>query len=128
MSFKSIGFSLLALLILSPFVFADQTAASSSNNKSTLASQTPASQSTPASSKKGANSAKVLVVHKPMASPSWGRVISYHKTEIFPLSDSNREILHEFLFQDDQGIVRTAVYHESASGDSYWEVTVWDQP
>src|SRR5579883_335358 len=70
--------------------------------------------------------AKALVVHKPMPSPSWGKVIQYHRQENFVLSDKNREILHEFLFQDDAGIIRTAIYHEPASGDGYWEIWVWD--
>ncbi len=44
------------------------------------------------------------------------------------MSDANRETLYEFVFQDDKGVVRTAVYHENASGEGYWEVTVWDLP
>lgn len=74
------------------------------------------------------SSARALVVHKPMPNPAWGKVVQYHREEIFALSEKNREILHEFVFQDDQGIIRTAIYHENASGDGYWEVTVWDQP
>jgi hypothetical protein len=69
-----------------------------------------------------------LLIHKPMPSSSWGKVIQYRREEIFALSDKNREILHEFLFQDDKGVVRTAVFHENPSGDGYWEVTVWDLP
>lgn len=76
----------------------------------------------------GTGSPKDLVIHKPMPSPAWGKVIQYHREQVLPPSDKNHETLHEFLFQDDQGIIRTAIYHESVSGDGYWEVWVWDQP
>lgn len=76
----------------------------------------------------GTGPSKDLVIHKPMPSPSWGKVIQYHREQVLPPSDKNHETLHEFLFQDDQGIIRTAIYHESVSGDGYWEVWVWDQP
>lgn len=95
-----------------------------SGDTSTAATPTPGSK--PVNQTIGTT--KALVVHKPMPSPSWGRVIQYHKVENFVLSDNNRETLYEFLFQDDAGIVRTAVYHENPSGDGYWEVEVWDQP
>jgi hypothetical protein len=81
-------------------------------------------------SKKFANqqtNVKALIIHKPMPSPSWGKVIQYHREQIFALTDKNRETLHEFLFQDDEGVVRTAVFHENADGGGYWEVWVWDQ-
>lgn len=97
----------------------------------TPAVATPSPQPLSAESDKvplGGESSKALVIHKPRPSPSWGKVIQYHRQEVLPLSDKNREILHEFLFQDDQGIVRTAIFHENASGDGYWEVYVWDQP
>ena len=70
---------------------------------------------------------KVLLIHKPMPSQTWGKVIQYHRDQIFALTDKNREILHEFLFQDEEGIVRTAVFHENTEGNGYWEVWVWDQ-
>jgi hypothetical protein len=63
-----------------------------------------------------------------MPDPAWGRLVQYRKDQIFALAEDKRETLHEFVFQDDQGIVRTAVYHETASGTGYWEVWVWDQP
>ena len=69
-----------------------------------------------------------MTVHKPMPDPAWGRVIQYRMERIPALSNKSKETLHEFLFQDEQGIVRTAVFHENASGDGYWEVWVWDQP
>jgi len=86
---------------------------------------TPASPST--KSVKMPTSVKALVIHKPMPSPSWGKVIQYHRDQVFALTDKNREILHEFLFQDDEGIIRTAVFHENSEGGGYWEVWVWDQ-
>lgn len=77
---------------------------------------------------KGMNNSQPLYIHKPKPSPSWGKVIQYRREEILALSENNRETLHEFLFQDDDGVVRTATFHEGASGDGYWEVWVWDQP
>jgi hypothetical protein len=73
------------------------------------------------------NGTKALIIHKPMPSPSWGKVVQYHQDQIFALSEKNREILHEFVFQDEDGIIRTATFHENSSGDGYWEVWVWDQ-
>lgn len=72
--------------------------------------------------------AKGLEIHRPLLSPSWGRLIQYKKEQILALSEKNRETLHEFVLQDDQGVVRVAIFHESASGEGYWEVYVWDQP
>ena len=97
----------------------------------TPAAATPRPQPTasePAKIQVNGESSKTLVIHKPRPSSSWGKVIQYHRQEVLPLSDKNREILHEFLFQDDQGVVRTAIFHENAFGDGYWEVYVWDQP
>jgi len=71
---------------------------------------------------------KILFIHKPMPNPAWGKVIQYHRDQILALSEKNRETIHEFLFQDDAGIIRTAAYHENSSGDGYWEVWIWDQP
>jgi hypothetical protein len=71
---------------------------------------------------------KALVIHKPKPSPAWGKVIQYHREKVLALSDQDSETLHEFVFQDDNGIIRTAIYHENESGDGYWEVWVWDQP
>jgi hypothetical protein len=69
-----------------------------------------------------------LIVHKPSANPAWGKVISYQQEQAISSTDKTHEILHKFLFQDSQGIVRLATFHESASGGGYWEVWVWDQP
>lgn len=129
-------FHLLLFLALFLFPFS---AGGASNDLSTPSSDdktaTTAPSPTPESTNRATNTtnhssgaAKALVIHKPMPSPSWGRVIQYHREENFVLSDKNREILHEFLFQDDNGIVRTAIFHENTSGDGYWEVLVWDQP
>ncbi|HUO57395.1 MAG TPA: hypothetical protein VMV05_04370 [bacterium] len=74
------------------------------------------------------NALRVLEIHKPMPNPAWGKVIQYHRSQIFALAEKNQETLHEFVFQDDDGIVRTATFHETASGDGYWEVWIWDQP
>ena len=70
---------------------------------------------------------KTLVLHKPATNPAWGRVVEYHKENSVSSADKTPETLYTFLFQDDQGIVRTAVYHENSSGDGYWEVYVWDR-
>ena len=74
------------------------------------------------------NSSSTLIVHKPVTDPSWGKVIQYQQEQAISNIDRTRETLHKFLFQDSNGIVRVAVYHESASGNGYWEVWVWDQP
>lgn len=88
---------------------------------------TPNPSPTPIKSTRSSKAAKALVIHKPMPSPSWGKVVQYHRSQILALSPDNIETLHEFLFQDEDGIVRTAVFHESSSGDGYWEVWTWDQ-
>jgi len=116
----------LALLLFPISAQAASTDDSSSSSESKVAEPSPTPASKPVNQTVG--TAKALLVHKPMPSPAWGRVIQYHKVENFVLADKNRETLYEFLFQDDAGIVRTATYHESPSGDGYWEVEVWDQP
>jgi len=92
---------------------------------------TPAAKPTPTAANpattNNTHSSNVIFIHKPMPSPSWGKVIQYHREISQSPSEKNREIIHEFLFQDDQGIIRTAIYHENASGDGYWEVWVWDE-
>jgi len=70
---------------------------------------------------------KTLVLHKPATNPAWGKVVEFHKETSQSNVDKTPETLYFFLFQDDQGVVRTAVYHESPSGDGYWEVNVWDR-
>lgn len=125
---------LFLLLLLFPFLACSAQTDSkqpTSNDKTVQAVVTPTPKVNSAQANninRSSSTIKALVVHKPMPSPSWGRVIQYHREENFVLSDKNRETLHEFLFQDDAGVVRTAVYHENASGDGYWEVWVWDQP
>lgn len=83
--------------------------------------------SAPKAPPQNGNASNVIFIHKPMPSPSWGRVVQYHRELSQSPSEKSREILHEFLFQDDQGVVRTAIYHESPNGEGYWEVWVWDQ-
>jgi len=75
----------------------------------------------------GGDTSKALIVHKPMPSPHWGKVIQYRKEQSFSFVEKDRETLHEFVFQDDSGIIRTAIYHESPKGEGFWEVLVWDQ-
>jgi hypothetical protein len=75
----------------------------------------------------GYSSSKILEIHKPLIPAAWGRVLQYRKEENFVLSGRNQETLFEFVFQNDEGIVRTATYHESADGNGYWEVYVWDE-
>jgi len=77
---------------------------------------------------KTTGSTQIIVVHKPQPIAAWGKVIQYKREEILALTEKNRETIHEFVFQDEDGIIRTATYHENASGDGYWEVWVWDQP
>jgi hypothetical protein len=73
-------------------------------------------------------SVKVLEIHKPMPPPGWGKVIQYRKDQIFAFSEKNQETLYEFIFQDEENVIRTAVFHENAAGEGYWEVLIWDQP
>jgi hypothetical protein len=144
MKFNLFVFILAACLsLISPSNGDAQNSASKTDDKDSTLEQTPVPTIAPtdestltpapktaspaARSSKSETNGKVLVIHKPMPSPSWGKVIQYHRDQIFALTDKNREVLHEFLFQDDDGIIRTAVYHENAEGDGYWEVWVWDQ-
>jgi hypothetical protein len=62
-----------------------------------------------------------------MPSPRWGKVIQYRKEQSFSFSEKDREVIHEFVFQDDEGIIRTATYRETKDGEGFWEVWVWDQ-
>ena len=142
MKLKPLAFILVASLLLI-YPFNGHAEDSTTNDQSTTEKPTPVptqaslSQPTftpvpetapfPAKAPRRQGAAKALVIHKPMPSPSWGKVIQYHRDQIFALTDKNREILHEFLFQDDEGVVRTATFHENADGTGYWEVWVWDQ-
>ncbi len=69
-----------------------------------------------------------IIVHKPAADPSWGKVIQFTEEQALSPSEHSKETLYKFLFQDSQDVVRLAIYHESASGTGYWEVWIWDQP
>jgi len=83
---------------------------------------------TTAPSSASSNTSSTIIVHKPATDPSWGKVIQYQEEKSISGIDKTNETLHKFLFQDSNGIVRVAVYHENASGNGYWEVWVWDQP
>ena len=91
------------------------------------ADDNPAPTPGSASATTGYNISNVLENHKPLIPPAWGHVIQYRKEENFVLAGRNQETLFEFVFQNDEGIVRTATYHESADGNGYWEVYVWDE-
>jgi len=131
MKFRAIGALFLSLIFFSCPLSAFPDSSSTKPDDSPQPSEaTPQVTPTAGPSKPNKNIAplKALFLHKPMPSPSWGKVIQYHREQILALSEKNRETLHEFLFQDDEGIIRTATYHENASGDGYWEVWIWDQP
>jgi hypothetical protein len=106
---------LLLLFNIAQISFADDSAASvstdSSHNKKTDSS----------------DSSSTIVVHKPATDPAWGKVIQCQEEKSTATSDKTEETQYKFLFQDSNGIVRTAIYHESSSGNGYWEVWVWDQ-
>jgi len=72
-------------------------------------------------------STKSILVHKPMPPAHWGKVVQYKKEQSFSFAEKDRETLHEFVFQDESGIIRTAIFHEGQNGDGFWEVVVWDQ-
>lgn len=131
MKINAFSLILLSSFLLPAYGIPDDSSSPTPADQAISATTSPTPASTPESENKfnrSPSADQALIVHKPMPSPSWGKVIQYHREEIFALSDKNREILHEFLFQDDKGIVRTAIYHENPSGDGYWEVTVWDMP
>jgi hypothetical protein len=129
MKIHPLGLLMALILLTSAVVSADDVPTPSENQTPTTPNTpTPLPTSTPPKSENGQNFSKALVIHKPRPSPSWGKVVQYHRDQILALSEKNRETLHEFVFQDENGIVRTAIFHENASGDGYWEVWVWDQP
>ncbi len=74
--------------------------------------------------KKAPNLKQVIEIHKPMPDPSWGKVLQYH----METAPDAKGTLHKFLFQSEDGILRSAIYHDETSGDGYWEVLVWDLP
>jgi hypothetical protein len=71
-----------------------------------------------------------LVLHKPMIPSEWGQVIQYHRDTVTTGSLFGREseIIHEFVLQSSDGILRVAFYHEPTTGPGYWLVWMWDQP
>jgi hypothetical protein len=114
-------FIVFLLFIGTQVVFADDTVTtpSASSNHPTQNKKTDDSDS---------DTSSTLIVHKPATDPSWGKVIQYQEEKTVSTVDKTAETLHKFLFQDSDGIVRVAIYHESESGTGYWEVWVWDQP
>lgn len=70
----------------------------------------------------------ILTLHRKMLDPAWGRVVQYRKSETKSFSEKDREILHEFVLQDTENVVRVATFHENTKGEGYWEVWVWDLP
>lgn len=87
---------------------------------------TPSANSSDTSQNNNSTISATITVHKPATDPAWGKVISYQQEA--SSDNKNHETLYKFLFQDSSGVVRTVIYHESASGSGYWEVWVWDQP
>ena len=119
---KTASYILLAgFLFSSTCAWADNTSTTSSQPVST----TKPNADTPKKSETQ-SSDKAVVLHKPMPSPTWGKVVQYRHFQENP--GKNGEMLYEFVMQDDTGIIRTATYHETSSGDGYWEVIVWDLP
>jgi hypothetical protein len=116
---KKIFLLFLLISILSTYVFCQENTINS-KDVSTISTPTPTVEKIGQSHIKKSSGA--ITIHKPQTDPAWGKVIQYHR------ETANRETLHEFLFQDDQGVVRTAIFHESTSGAGYWEVWIWDQP
>ncbi|HET9870822.1 MAG TPA: hypothetical protein VFR02_10050 [bacterium] len=84
-----------------------------------------ATPSTPVTAAGGG--ARLLEIHKPLIPAAWGRVLQYRK-ETNISAGGSQETLYEFVLQTEDGVVRTATYHESTDGTGYWEVYVWDEP
>ncbi len=134
--YKKMKFYLVALLfiLLAPLILsaAKQTTDPAETPITPTSIPTPISTTTPKPLQykplQQQDTLKTLIIHKPQSDPSWGKVIQYHRELSGGPNDKTREILHEFLFQDNEGVVRTAIFHEDSSGDGYWEVWVWDQP
>jgi len=128
MKFKLAVLPILFSLLCFPFKAAGDSEPAKLENpaKNPELSPTP-TPAHPSETSHDPGTSKMIEIHKPMPLASWGRVIQYNRKDI-TLPGKNRETLHEFLFQDGQGIVRTAIFHENASGDGYWEVWIWDQP
>jgi hypothetical protein len=112
------------LFLLSQTIWAD-VVSTTATDRSLTASNSPTPEPTYTDHP---DPSKAIVLHKPKPSPAWGKVIQYRQEKVTALSDKDSETLHEFVFQDADGIIRTAIFHENASGDGYWEVWVWDQP
>lgn len=85
----------------------------------------PAPARTPAASQSAADA---LQIHKPRLPSSWGRVVQYRRLESDAFLERARETVHEFVLQNDAGIVRVASWHERSDGSGYWRVLVWDRP
>jgi hypothetical protein len=118
-----------ALMILFfPLALPAQETPTAAPTGSPVPTETPSPKTHHPDRNKTTGSTQIIVVHKPQPLAAWGKVIQYKREEILALTEKNRETLHEFVFQDEEGIIRTATYHENASGDGFWEVWVWDLP
>ena len=115
------------LILLAPCLLFAQDAPSFAPTTTPSPTDTPAPK-TGKPRTKTSGSIQIILVHKPQPPSAWGKVIQYKREDILALSEKNRETLHEFVFQDEDGVIRTATYHENAAGEGYWEVLVWDLP
>jgi hypothetical protein len=86
--------------------------------------------SPPVSASVSSNPDHSLLLHKPKIPTEWGQVIQYHRETVdtHSLFDSEKETIHEFVLQGNDGVLRVAFYHEPPSGGTYWVVWIWDQP
>ena len=109
------------LLAITPFSFGQ------TNSTKTKTTEKMVATPKPLMTGKNNNYSNALIIHKPATDPSWGKIIQYKREQITSLSTKGKETVYEFVFQDDQGVIRTTIYHENDSGDGYWEVLVWDQ-
>lgn len=89
-------------------------------------SPTPTATATPVSSEATKNQNTVLTIHKPRIPAAWGDVRQYRREERTE-TDGRKVIFHEFVLQDQKGIVRIATWHEYPEGKGFWSVLVWDE-
>lgn len=118
-------FTSLKITLIALFFACYQAALALDNSPSVVKTSDTSSQNKQNDS---TDSNTTITIHKPATDPAWGKVIQYQQEQAISSIDKTRETLHKFLFQDSQGIMRLATFHESASGNGYWEVWVWDQP
>jgi hypothetical protein len=119
------GFISLKIILIALFLFCYQASFALDNSPATIKFSDTSSQN---KQNNGVDSNTTITIHKPATDPVWGKVIQYQQEQAISTTDKTRETLHKFLFQDSQGIIRLATFHESTSGNGYWEVWIWDQP